>query len=218
VQRYRFKAMGPLASHCSDTQSYVAMANAQGETGSEVRVSQPTLRLYRRIHPGKKHLFASSDSSEASYFIVNPVPHKHAHQWRPIFYRGDNPKYTATSSVIGRARRGTMWSSFKLWLGDGVAQVVENEKRKKQKKKHRRKTKLRKMFGLKEKLPKEELKEEEEITGKIILVKLKRHAFGSRTVEFEVEGVKYKWTGTRTFSTGRVNCMRGWSHNLKVLS
>ncbi|KAJ6041660.1 uncharacterized protein N7446_012726 [Penicillium canescens] len=97
-----------------------------------------SLQLYRGLFQGRKHLFAPSDTSSADYFIENPVPHKHHSSWEPVFHRGDNPKYTPTTTVIGRARRTAMWSSFRLWLGDGVREVLENENRAKVKKKKRR--------------------------------------------------------------------------------
>ncbi|KAF7589137.1 hypothetical protein BBP40_004742 [Aspergillus hancockii] len=144
-----------------------------------------TMQLYRRLFQGRKHLFAPSDTSPAQYFITNPVPHKHHSSWKPVFYRGDNPKYRPTSTVIGRARRTAMWGSFRLWLGDGVQEVLENEKRAKAKKKAARNAKWRKMFGMQPKLPKEPLEEEQEVVGKIVLVELIRTSDHTLIATFE---------------------------------
>jgi hypothetical protein len=175
-----------------------------------------SLQLYRRLFQGRKHLFAPSDTSSAHYFIENPVPHKHHGSWKPIFYRGDNPKYSPTTTVIGHARRTAMWSSFRLWLGDGVREVLENQKRAKTKKKAARKAKCRKIFGLKPKPPKEPLEEEQQVLGKVVLVEMRKKGLFTRTFEWEVDGVQYRWSGTRMFATGRMKGVKGWTHDLKV--
>lgn len=174
------------------------------------------MQLYRRLFQGRKHLFAPSDTSSAQYFIVNPVPHKHHSSWKPVFYRGDNPKYTPAATVIGRARRTAMWSSFRLWLGDGVHEVLENEKRAKAKRKAARKAKWRKIFGLKPKSPKEPLEEEKEVLGKVVLVEMRRTGLFTRKFEWEVDGVRYRWSGTRKFASGWMKGVKGCTHDLKA--
>jgi hypothetical protein len=175
-----------------------------------------SLHLYRRLFQGRKHLFAPSDTSSADYFIENPVPHKHHGSWKPVFYRGDNPKYTPTATVIGRAFRTAMWSSFRLWLGDGVREVLENEARAKAKRKAARKAKCRKVFGLKPKPPKEPLEDEKEVLGKVVVVEMRRGGLFTRKFDWEVDGVQYRWSGTRMFSTGPMKGVKGWTHDLKV--
>ncbi|KAK2809455.1 hypothetical protein FQN50_003723 [Emmonsiellopsis sp. PD_5] len=167
-----------------------------------------TLRLYSRLYPGRKGLFAPSDDSPAQYFIKNPVPHKHATQWRPVFYRGDNPKYTPDTTAVALARRSSMWTSFKIWLGDGVDEVVKNEERKIRAKKHARKEKWRKAFGVSSKPPKEPLEEQQPVKGLVVLFQMKRNG-GLRRVEFEIGGIRYRWTGTRRFETGFMKGVKG---------
>ncbi|KAJ6063542.1 hypothetical protein N7499_012222 [Penicillium canescens] len=174
-----------------------------------------SLHLYRRLFQGRKHLFAPSDTSSADYFIENPVPHKHHGSWKPVFYRGDNPKYTPTATVIGRAFRTAIWSSFRLWLGDGVREVLENEARAKAKRKAARKAKCRMVFGLKPKPPKEPLEDEKEVLGKVVVVEMRRGGLFTRKFDWEVDGEQYRWSGTRMFSTGPMKGVKGWTHDLK---
>ncbi|KAK2794876.1 hypothetical protein FQN51_000619 [Onygenales sp. PD_10] len=174
-----------------------------------------TLRLYNRLYPGRKGLFAPSDDSLAQYFITNPVPHKHATQWRPVIYRGDNPKYTPETTALALARRSAMWNSFKIWLGDGVDEVVKNEERKIKAKKYARKEKWRKAFGVSSKPPKEPLEEQQPVKGLVVLFQMKRKG-NLRRVEFEIGGIAYRWTGTRRFETGFMKRVKGWSHCMKV--
>src|SRR4051812_36166967 len=127
--------------------------NNTPDQGSTVPEQPPsyTLNLYRRLAFGRKHLFGHDDPDQAAqYFIVNPVPQKHAGTWRPIFYRGDNPKYAdlggSSSTPIARALRSSMWNSFQIQLGDGVREVLENKAREKKRKAHKRKQKMRRFF------------------------------------------------------------------------
>ncbi|EEQ88285.1 hypothetical protein RJZ56_000446 [Blastomyces dermatitidis] len=189
------------------------------EHNSEVPPSKsPTkyLQLYTRLYPGHKALLAPSDTEPAQYFVVNKVPHKHASQWVPVFCRGDNPKYTPETTVIGRARRTAMWTSFKVWLGDGVSEILKNKDRRRKAKSYARKEKLRKFFCRGSKPPKEPLKDEEPVSGKVILVRMHRSGL-SRKVEFEIEGTRYRWSGTRRFATGFMKGVKGWSHCLKLI-
>ncbi|KAJ5671505.1 hypothetical protein N7507_000632 [Penicillium longicatenatum] len=175
-----------------------------------------SVNLYSRCFKGRKHLFAPSDSSEAQYFVTNPVPYKHRSSWKPIFYRGDNPKYTPTAVAIGMARRSAMWGSFDVQLGEGVQEVLENKKRRKAKRSAVRQAKWRKAFRMRPKPPKEPLEEEQEVVGKVALVRMERVGLFSRTVDFELLGEGYQWTGTRMFGhKGRG--VKGWSHDLKLV-
>ncbi|MBE3043819.1 hypothetical protein IMZ48_14840, partial [Candidatus Bathyarchaeota archaeon] len=154
--------------------------NGHGHTQPEPPLSEPakTLHLYHRIHPGRKHLFATSSASPASYFIVNPVPHKHASQWKPVFHRGDNPKYCPDSTPVARGSRSGLWSSFRLELGDGVAEVLENKRRRKDRKKYEAKQKVRKCFCMGETPPKKELEDEREVQGLVAPLKMSRGGMG----------------------------------------
>jgi hypothetical protein len=125
-----------------------------------------SVNIYRRCFKGRKHLFAPSDSSEAQYFVTNPVPHKHRNSWKPIFYRGDNPKYTPSTAAIGMARRSAMWGSFDVQLGEGAQELLENKKRRKAKRSAARQAKWRKAFRMCPKPPKEPLEEEQEVVGR----------------------------------------------------
>ncbi|KAL3495334.1 hypothetical protein BJX62DRAFT_183463 [Aspergillus germanicus] len=184
---------------------------------ADAPLAQPisSLRLYRRCFKGRKQLFSESDIAPANYFVTNPIPHKHSNTWKPIFYRGDNPKYTPEATAIGRARRSGMWGSFRVWLGDGVQEVLDNEDRRRQKRKAERKNKWRKRFG---KEPKPvEVEEEKAVQGKVIMFRMQRLGLFSRRVEWEIEGVRYRWSGTRMFSTGFMRGCKGWSHSIKLI-
>ncbi|KAL2822623.1 hypothetical protein BJX63DRAFT_127162 [Aspergillus granulosus] len=187
------------------------------DSGPEGPLLHPisSLRLYRRCFKGRKQLFSESDTAPANYFVTNPVPHKHSDTWKPIFYRGDNPKYTPEATAIGRARRSSMWGTFRVWLGDGVQEVLDNEDRRRQKRKAERKNKWRKWFG---KQPKPiEVEEEKAVQGKVVMFRMQRMGFLSRKVEWEIEGRRYRWSGTRIFSTGCMRGVKGWSHSMKLI-
>ncbi|KAL4922786.1 hypothetical protein BDW62DRAFT_2952 [Aspergillus aurantiobrunneus] len=176
-----------------------------------------TLNLYRRCFKGRKALFASSDSSAASYFLTNPTPHKHSSTWKPVFYRGDNPKYTPDTRAIGRARRSAMWGTFRVWIGDGVQEVLENEKVRQERRKAERKNRLRRWVGRAEKSV--DAGEEKVVQGRVVMVKMQRVGLFSRRVEWEVDGERYRWSGTRMFGNrfrfmGKV---KGWSHSVKLI-
>ncbi|KAL3455753.1 hypothetical protein BJX64DRAFT_57680 [Aspergillus heterothallicus] len=186
-------------------------------TSADASLLQPisSLRLYRRCFKGRKQLFSESDTAPANYFVTNPVPHKHGNTWKPIFHRGDNPKYTPEATAIGRARRSPTWGSFRVWLGDGVQEVLDNEKRRRQKRRAERKNKWRRRFG---KPPKPvEVEEEKPIQGKVVMFRMQRMGLFSRRVEWEIDGVRYHWSGTRMFSTGFMGGVKGWSHSMKLI-
>ncbi|CBF74971.1 predicted protein [Aspergillus nidulans FGSC A4] len=174
-----------------------------------------TLQLYRRCFKGRKQLFAESDTAAASYFVTNPVPHKHSSNWKPIFYRGDNPKYTPTATAIGRARRSAMWGTFRVWIGDGVQEVLDNERRRREKRKAERKNRWRKRFGRGVKPV--DVEEEKEVQGKVVMFRMQRKGLFTRSVEWELEGVRYRWSGTRMFATGFMKGVKGWSHSMKLI-
>ncbi|KAF1814241.1 hypothetical protein P152DRAFT_393064 [Eremomyces bilateralis CBS 781.70] len=177
-----------------------------------------TLNLYCRLFQGRKQLFSPADPPDgvapASYFIINPIPHKHAWQWRPVLHRGDNPKYTADTLAIARMTRSAMWGSFCLWMGDGVDTIVKNKKRRRAKRKARRAEKWRKFWHMKPKPPKEPLQDEMEVVGKVCKIHVRRAGFWSRRVEWEFDGVRYQWSGTRTLSK---NKLKGWTHDVKLI-
>ncbi|KAK2739196.1 hypothetical protein FQN57_006639 [Myotisia sp. PD_48] len=175
------------------------------------------LRLYSRLMPGRKALFAPSDSEPAHYFLKNPTPHRHAAQWRPIFYRGDNPKYTESTMAIGRARRTAMFGTFKVWLGDGIDEVMKNKERVSAKNWYRRRERWRKWFHRKSKPPKKPLEDVKEVEGKIIYFEMFRTSFLGRSVEWELHGERYRWSGTRKFTTGALRRIKGLSHDMKLV-
>ncbi|KAL2108530.1 hypothetical protein VUR80DRAFT_3693 [Thermomyces stellatus] len=187
---------------------------------AQVSLHEPTktLHLYHRIFPGHKHLFATSSSAPATYFITNPVPHKHADQWKPVFHRGDNPKYCADSTPVARAWRKSMWNSFRLEVGDGVGEVLENKRRRKARISHERKQGLRRLFCMGEKPPKEELKEESEVRGLVAPLKMSRDMFVGRTLRWELGGQEYAWKGTRRFMPSSIGGIKGISHDFKLVN
>ncbi|KAH8686490.1 hypothetical protein BGZ61DRAFT_355786 [Ilyonectria robusta] len=178
---------------------------------------QKSLQLYRRIAFGRKHLFTPSSSEEAQYFLQNPVPHKHANTWKPVFYRGDNPKYTPTSKAIARIRRTGMWNSFQIELGDGIEEVLENKRRVKERKSYERKQRTRKRFRMKEKPPKKELEDEKDVNGFVMALSVRRVGFLKRTLKWELGGEEYRWKGTRTFLPSGVRRWKGISHDMKLV-
>lgn len=175
-----------------------------------------TLHLYHRIHPGCKHLFAASSSSPAAYFITNPVPHKHAPQWKPVVHRGDNPKYCPDTTAVARAWRTSMWNSFRFEVGDGVAEVLENKRRVKARKAHERKQAFRRWFCMAETPPEEELLDESEERGLVAPMKMSRGVFMGRTLRWEIGGQEYAWKGTRMFLPDSVKGLKGVSLDFKV--
>jgi len=177
-----------------------------------------TRNLYRRMAFGRKHFFAQDDATQAAdYYIMNPVPQKHASQWRPVFYRGDHPKYCAGTSVaVGRAFRTGFWNSFQLQMGDGVHEIRANQKRKSKRKSYARMQKWRRFWRRPEKPPKEPLEEDVPVEGFVTLFKAWRPRFATRTVKWQLGGREYRWTGTRRFMTGPFRKWKGVSHDLKV--
>lgn len=177
------------------------------------------LNLYRRIYPGKKHFYVPVDGgpdAEARYFITNPVPHKHSGRWKPVLRRGDNPKTFEGGCAIGRARRTAFWSSFRIELGDGVEEVLENKRRVSERNSHRRKQKWRKAFCMGEKPPKKPLEDVQEVKGFVMSLTMRRKAFLNRTLWFEWAGEEYRWSGTRIFLPSWSKSLKGVSHDLKV--
>lgn len=121
----------------------------------ELRPESKELKLYSRCLERKTLFVPQSQSTNdttttaensliqtpASYFLLNPRGNKHASEWRPHLYLGDNPKYPQYSSssvggsqvdgisrVYGRARRRWLWSSFSIEIGEGVEMEVANKK------------------------------------------------------------------------------------------
>jgi hypothetical protein len=105
-----------------------------------------------------------------------------------------------------------MWLRFWIELGDGVQQIVENKRRAKARRKEARRQKWRKFFGMKPSEPKVPLEDDQEVTGKVIVVRMQRRPCMGRKIFWELDGVPYRWSGTRQFSKSPV----GLSHNLKV--
>ncbi|KAH6884171.1 hypothetical protein B0T10DRAFT_531386 [Thelonectria olida] len=177
-----------------------------------------SLQIYSRLAFGRKFLFAPSGNEEGQYFVINPVPHKHHYSWKPVFYRGDNPKYTPASKAIARMRRTKMWNSFRIQFGDGVGEALDNKKKVKKTRHYQRRQKWRKRFGRKEKPPKEELEDPTDVQGLLVEFKMKRRAFINRTVKWEFAGEQYRWTGTRAFLSNRFRRWKGVSHDLKLVN
>lgn len=203
------------------TRTISSMTDLAIKNTTSSQLPKKTLYFYRRIHQGRKNLFAPSDTAPADYFILNRIPHKHHWTWTPTFHRGDNPKYTPSTVATSRARRSSWWSSFRIWLGDGVDEVLRNEARVRARKKVRFGKRAWKFLGARKKAQaareeEEGLEEEKEVLGLVMLVKMRRKGVWSRTAEWEVDGVGYRWSGTRRFMTGWMKGVKGWSHDLKV--
>ncbi|KAL4789490.1 hypothetical protein BDV19DRAFT_395030 [Aspergillus venezuelensis] len=191
------------------------MEAANKINGMALPVPKLSLRLYRRCFKGRKQLFSESDTASGSYFVTNSVPHKHSDSWKPVFYRGDNPKYTPETPAIGRARRSGMWGSFRVWVGDGVKEVLENDDRRRRRRSAERKNKWRKRFGKTAKPV--DVEEEQTVRGKVVLFRMQRAGLFARRVDWEFEGVCYRWTGTRIFARGVLGSIKGWSHSMKLV-
>ncbi|KXX75489.1 hypothetical protein MMYC01_208119 [Madurella mycetomatis] len=181
-----------------------------------------TLNLYRRLAFGRKHLFGHEDPDQAAqYFVVNPVPQKHSGSWRPIFYRGDNPKYsghnTTNSRPVARALRTGMWNSFQIQIGDGVSEVLENNARVEKRKKHERKQKARRLFCMPERPSLDPIDDPQEVQGLVAVFKMRRSGFLRRTLKWELGGQDYQWKGTRRFLTGSFRDFKGVSHDFKLV-
>lgn len=177
------------------------------------------LNLYRRIFPGRKYFFAPPGKDEAEYFIINPVPNKHANTWKPVFYNGDNPKYATTSRAVARVRRGGLWSSFRIDMGDGVHEVLQNERRVRMRKHYEFKQKFRRFFRMKPTPPKKELEDEQEVQGSVMKLRMRRLALFHRSLSFELDGHTYRWSGTRRYlkkGPGLWKRSKWISHDFKV--
>ena len=192
----------------------------QAILNAEPTTERLTLNLYLRLAFGRKHFFGHDNPDQAAeYFIINTVPHRHSNTWRPIFYRGDNPKYASPSSPstpIARALRTSMWNSFQIQLGDGVSEVLKNKSRIKKRKSYKRIQKMRRFFRMSEKPPKEPLEDPQEVQGLVIVFKMRRSKFLGRSLKWKLGGHDYQWKGTRRFSTGLLRNVKGLSHDLKV--
>lgn len=184
---------------------------------SEELIDTTTLYLYRRGAFGKKHFYTPPASEEVKYFIRNPVPQKHNDTWKPVLHRGDNPKYIDTSLPVARARRTAMWTSFRIELGDGVHEVLENARRVKEKKSHERKKKWRKAFRMGDGKSGKALEEEQPVRGFVMALTMRRMGFLSRRLEFDWAGRTYIWTGTRVFLPSWSQRMKGVSHGYKLM-
>ncbi|KAL2186134.1 hypothetical protein L209DRAFT_688301 [Thermothelomyces heterothallicus CBS 203.75] len=188
----------------------------QGRSGQPPPSS--TLNLYRRLPFGRKHFFGHENPDRAAeFFVVNPVPQKHHNSWRPVFYRGDNPKYSGLSTPVGRALRTKMWNRFHIQIGDGMAEVLQNKERAKKRKKYERKQKLRKFFCQGEKPPPEPLEDPQEVRGLVAIFEMKRSGFLGRALEWDLGGQRYQWKGTRRFQTGPFWGLKGVSHDFKLV-
>ncbi|KAH8688476.1 hypothetical protein BGZ61DRAFT_353317 [Ilyonectria robusta] len=181
-------------------------------------VPAKTLRIYRRAILGRKHLFAQSDSDHGQYFVKNPIPNKHADKWKPIFYRGDNPKYTPTTKAIGRARRSGLWDSFRIELGDGVEEVLQNKRRIRERKWYQTKQKFRKWFCMAPTPPKKPLEDTQEVQGLVMPLRMRKPDFLTRSLQFTIGGETYTWSGTRRFLPKWSKRWKGVSHDLKLVN
>ncbi|KPM42920.1 hypothetical protein AK830_g3610 [Neonectria ditissima] len=184
--------------------------------------SQPapakTLQVFRRAILGRKHLFAESSSGLGQYFVKNPIPNKHANTWKPVFYRGDNPKYTPETKVIARARRRALWDSFRIELGDGVDEVLQNERRVRERKWYHTKQKFRRWFWMKPTPPKKRLEPVQEVEGLVMPLRMRKVDFLTRSLQWELGGQTYTWSGTRKFLPNWSRRWKGISHDLKLVN
>ena len=176
------------------------------------------LQIFRRIGFGKKHLFAPPDSHAGEYFVINPIPHKHARNWTPVFYRGDNPKYDDNSRKVARAWRTPTWNAFRIELGDGVHEVLENRRRVRERKWYEFKQKFRKFFRMKATPPKKPLEEVQPVEGFVMVLELRRDGFLKRSLKWKLGDQEFKWTGTRRFLPKWSSRWKAISHDMKVIT
>ena len=109
-----------------------------------------------------------------------------------------------------------MWFSFRIELGDGVHEVLENKRRVKERRHYERKKKFRRWFRMKEKPPKKELEEVKEVEGLVLVLKMRRAGFLGRTLKWKLGDEEYRWTGTRSFLPNWAKRCKGISHDMKV--
>ncbi|KAK7409161.1 hypothetical protein QQX98_008654 [Neonectria punicea] len=197
--------------------SNVACEN-EGQPQSQPSPAKKTLRVYRRAILGRKHLFAESNSGRAQYFIKNPIPNKHANKWRPVFYRGDNPKYTPETRAIARACRRALWDSFRIELGDGVDEVLQNERRVRERKWYHTKQKFRRWLWMKPTPPKKRLEQVQEVEGLVMPLRMRKAFSMNRSLDWELGGQTYTWSGTRRFLPNWSRRWKGISHDLKLVN
>lgn len=174
-----------------------------------------TFYAHRRGPFGSKHIFTEAEGP-GRYWVFNPVPQKHANTWKPVLWRGDNPKYCPESARIGKARRTGFWNSFKIHLGDGMQEVLLNNQRRAKKRSYERGQKMRRWFRMKPTPPKNPLEEEKVVTDLVMSLTMKRPKGMGRSLKWSLGGEQYTWKGTRRFLPARVKGWRGISHDFKV--
>lgn len=175
-----------------------------------------TLRLFRRRLFGKKHYFVPENTDEAEYYVENRVPHKHSDTWKPVFHRGDDPKYEPLSKETARSRRTAMWSSFRIELGDGVAEILDNERRARERMIYEFQQKWRRRLRMRLDDSDGPRGDQMEVFDFVMALGMRRCGFFSRTMKWEWMGEEYRWTGTRRFLPGWAKTFKGLSHDFKV--
>lgn len=157
----------------------------------------------------RRKFTARRPSGEVAYFIVAPptwaaTSSNHHGTYVALVYRGDNPKYSPASQLVGMIRRGTWWKTATQTLHGAVARDAKVLEKKALARKLKTKNLWRKLVCMSAK----ELEWEE---GCESLQPVQGHGnqaimahVGHRRYTVKVEGVEYRLTGTRMYGWQKV--------------
>ncbi|KAG0137877.1 hypothetical protein HOY82DRAFT_535208 [Tuber indicum] len=157
-----------------------------------------------------EYQFTTSDPTSpiTRYYILAPPKYSPAcdHKgWRGIIHSGPNPKdhTLAESPITGRITRTTWWKNIYIETGGGIQREVKTDEKAIRVKNLKKSNGWRKAFCLGPKSLEWTAEDEDALQGvgegegegereSVVMVHM-----GHRRYEFEVAGVKYRWTGTR---------------------
>ncbi|CUS15601.1 unnamed protein product [Tuber aestivum] len=191
-----------------------------------------TYKVHGHLKPQKRmvYRFTTPDQTDPieRYFILDPPGYKmdfHHKGWRAIVHSGPNPKKhtLAESPIVGRITRSMCWKKIQLEMGGSIQREVKTDEKAIKVKSLQRCNKLRKVFCMRPKPLAWTAEDESALQGigeaggekeTVVMV----HT-GHRKYEFEVAGVKYRWTGTKLHSSRLVKGigLKGFAYSLKLV-
>lgn len=195
----------------------------------------PATKTYL-IHAHKansEYQFTSSNPASpiTHYYILAPPkyqPDPHHKKWQGIIHSGGNPKThtLAESPITGRMTRATWWKKIYIETGGAIQREVKTDEKAIKVKNVKKSNKMRKAFCMRPKALEWTAEDESALQGvgvgegegegereRVVMV----HT-GHRKYEFEVAGVKYRWTGTKLHSGWfvRGTKLNGFAYSVKV--
>jgi len=190
-----------------------------------------TYPIYVHGTKATEYQFTSSDPASpiTHYYILAPPKYQPAQdhkKWRGIIHSGGDPKTQtlAESPITGRMTRGTWWKEICIETGGAIQREVKTDEKAIRVKNLNRSNKVRKVFCMRPKALEWTDEDEGALQGvgvgegegereRVVMA----HT-GHRTYEFEVAGVKYRWTGTKMHSGWlvRKTNLKGFAYSVKV--